>query len=323
MKDRTSRRKWRFRLRKLSFRLLIIIVVLAVVELVLWSIGGHLYRPITRELGRLDDQLENTFRILCIGDSHTFGMDAPREMSYPAQLERLLNATRVNTRYVVVNQGVPGFNSSQTLNLLREILDGPHPDPQLVLVGGGKNNDHNFKEARFWEAKEMADAPLWRQAAYLLEHSKTYQLGKVTRENLKAGLAKKLEKEYRRVINPKDTTLLTDWLKADFLEMVDLAEGRGARIAFVSYFHQEPFVDSSMLEVSANRSVTLIDVRWPMLPVSLMYGLIGKTGHPNQRGYSRVAKSVFDGLLRDGLIPDSPAYVPISSPAQDEAIAVP
>ena len=295
--------RWRRRLLRVTFAVLAVAVSLVALECVLWTAGVLLYRPIDQELGRLNEG-GDAVRILCVGDSHVYGMDAPPEMSFPSQLERLLNARDRARRYQVVNQGVPGFNSSQTLNRLREILEGPYEKPQLVLVCVGKNNDHNFRDARFWAEEGLGQATPRQQAAHLLEQSRVYQLGKITRRNLEAGLNEERSLEFDPVLSSRDSTLLHDWLTADFDEMVDLVEQSGGRIAFVSYFHTVTYVDESMQAVAADRHVPWIDVQWSMLAVGMMPGLVGETNHPNARGYGRVARSVLDGLEREGLIPD-------------------
>src|SRR5204863_5478399 len=50
-------------------------------------------------------------RILCVGDSHTYGVGVEPDESYPAQLEQVLQARGVPAR--VVNGGAPGQNSGQ------------------------------------------------------------------------------------------------------------------------------------------------------------------------------------------------------------------
>jgi hypothetical protein len=51
-------------------------------------------------------------RVLCLGDSHTFGGGVRPEESYPAQLQMFLDLAAPGA-YSVVNRGVPAFNSSQ------------------------------------------------------------------------------------------------------------------------------------------------------------------------------------------------------------------
>jgi lysophospholipase L1-like esterase len=298
--------RWLRRARRLAKTLLAVVAVLIVLELGLRGIGLVLYRPIDRTLGRLAEAGPKAFRILCIGDSHTRGVEAPEGMGYPDQLERLLNDGKRKARYVVVNQGVSGYNSSQALIRLREVLDGPLPKPHLVLVCVGKNNDHNLQHARFWSDARIASAPVRTQAEYLLEHSKVFRLGRITRINLEAGVNGGLDLEHERIFTPGEADLITGWMAEDFREMVRVVRERGGEMAFVTYFMRFPFVDDTVREVAKAQDVPVLDATWPVAVIGFLQGLLGGTGHPNARGYGRVARDVEEGLLREGLIPDAP-----------------
>lgn len=81
-----------------------------------------------------DDDLRkapNTFRILVLGDSVTFGHGAVYD--YPSLLEGLLRQWQPDIDWQVWNLGVPGYNTSQELAQLREL--GPAYQPDLVIVG--------------------------------------------------------------------------------------------------------------------------------------------------------------------------------------------
>lgn len=73
----------------------------------------------------------NTFRILLLGDSVTFGHGAVHD--YPSLLEAELKKWRGDVDWQVWNLGVPGYNTSQELTYLREV--GPRFAPDLVIVG--------------------------------------------------------------------------------------------------------------------------------------------------------------------------------------------
>jgi hypothetical protein len=75
----------------------------------------------------------NTFRILVLGDSVTFGHGSVYEHTYPYLLEQRLKAWRPNVDWQVWNAGVPGYNTSQELAHLLEVGDRFRPD--LVIVG--------------------------------------------------------------------------------------------------------------------------------------------------------------------------------------------
>jgi len=74
-------------------------------------------------------------RILCVGDSFTFGNGAPRGESYPEQLERQLREGGANPGLRVINRGVPGMNSSQLAREIGPWLDRWRPAILLVLIG--------------------------------------------------------------------------------------------------------------------------------------------------------------------------------------------
>ena len=78
----------------------------------------------------------NTFRILVLGDSVTFGHGAVH--AYPELLERRLRAWRPDVDWQVWNAGVPGYNTSNELAHLLEV--GPRFAPDLVIVGFFEND---------------------------------------------------------------------------------------------------------------------------------------------------------------------------------------
>ena len=75
----------------------------------------------------------NTFRILVLGDSVTFGHGSVYEHTYPYLTEQRLKAWRPDIDWQVWNASVPGYNTSQELAHLLEVGDRYQPD--LVVVG--------------------------------------------------------------------------------------------------------------------------------------------------------------------------------------------
>jgi lysophospholipase L1-like esterase len=110
-----------------------------------------------------------TRRVLCLGDSDTYGVWlADRGQTYPAQLERLWNAANGAVRIEVLNLGYPGTNSSQTRRYLAAMLETFRPDVVIVQVG---NNDD-------WTAPVAVDETPPRRGAIELfkRYSRTYRL---------------------------------------------------------------------------------------------------------------------------------------------------
>ena len=72
------------------------------------------------------------FRILCLGESGTFGAGLANGLAYPSLLEKLLNHDGGDSRFRVINAGVPAWSSFQSREFLR--LKGADLRPDLVVV---------------------------------------------------------------------------------------------------------------------------------------------------------------------------------------------
>ncbi len=88
-------------------------------------------------------------RILCVGDSFTYGIGSrkPVEDSYPAQLQLALGPD-----VTVINEGWPGANSSMVRAYLPKWLNAYRPRIVLALVG--VNNNYNPLGASYDELKK-------------------------------------------------------------------------------------------------------------------------------------------------------------------------
>jgi len=102
----------------------------------------------------------NTFRILVLGDSVTFGHGAVHD--YPSLLERQLKAWRPEVDWQVWNLGVPGYNTAQEVAYLEEVGQAYKPD--LVVVGFFINDIIGNRPA---PAPSAARAALSRSLAFL------------------------------------------------------------------------------------------------------------------------------------------------------------
>ena len=133
-----------------------VLCALIISELALRT-GGWMYArwrlpaPVTRRSGQV--------RILCIGDSFTFGIGAPKGMSYPEQLQRRFDSDFPG-EVAVVNGGVPGSNSTAVYNRLRRDFDLDHPD--IVVVMDGANDNTYFEESDYYRLLEGRAALLPR-----------------------------------------------------------------------------------------------------------------------------------------------------------------
>ncbi len=77
---------------------------------------------------------DSSLRVMCLGNSHTYGAGAPKGESYPGQLQRLLEKTKGdNVR--VINHGLLNVNSSFIAEALPGWLEEERPNIVFAMVG--------------------------------------------------------------------------------------------------------------------------------------------------------------------------------------------
>jgi len=79
-------------------------------------------------------------RVLCAGDSGTFGWGVRDNESFSVYLQEFLGRRWGEGKVQVVNAGVPGYSSHQGLHVLKKW--GPRLRPDIVIFSFGRN-DHN------------------------------------------------------------------------------------------------------------------------------------------------------------------------------------
>ena len=85
-----------------------------------------------KEINRNSDEL----LILCLGDSSTYGWFINENDTYPRILENILSK-KMNLNCRVVNAGIPGYTTRQTLLFLKKV--GINLEPDLVIMKAGHN----------------------------------------------------------------------------------------------------------------------------------------------------------------------------------------
>jgi lysophospholipase L1-like esterase len=128
-----------------------------------------------REFSR--EKPPSALRILCLGDSWTFGANVDQEEAYPRRLQALIDSRFPGSNIEILNFGVLGYSSFQGLELLkRTAIDY---DPDVLLIGFGMNDasvvgwrDKDW----FGEKEDDAPQPLAKRAELILEHIEVYRL---------------------------------------------------------------------------------------------------------------------------------------------------
>ncbi len=104
------------------------IIIIILLETVLY-LSGNLYKIKQKNSNNIHD--DESYRILAIGDSLTYGGDNP----WPNQLEEILNNRSAGKKYRVIGAGLPGGNSEKILSILDNELDEYEPDMVITMMG--------------------------------------------------------------------------------------------------------------------------------------------------------------------------------------------
>jgi len=300
--------------RRLLFRVLALLLGLVLTGILLEAglrIGGRFVRRQPFEMGQALSR-EADFLIVCVGDSHTEGIGAPRGQDYPSQLSALLNASDPERAYGIVNLGRSGSNSSEAVNRVLAYLAGGKPKPELVIFCGGANNDHNLVEARFLP-EDVADMSFPLRLGHLLAESRAYRLSQSTMKRIRWLLIEKEHEEnlrYDDLLNVKkgsELKLLRDWIYRDIEMLYQELGSRDIQLVLLNYFHWTAQVDSTFSKAAEDFGIPFVDVRNfgdPLYKYPLnRKALVAPNFHPNQYGYTRIAEKLYLALKEINLIP--------------------
>ncbi len=107
-----------------------------------------------------------SIRVLCVGDSHTFGSGVAEQEAYPAQLQATLDERSEGT-WSVINLGLPGMSTAQVRGRLPVQIARYRPD--VVVLWAGVNDEWNSADLSYptsWI--ERLDAFAMRSRLYRL-----------------------------------------------------------------------------------------------------------------------------------------------------------
>jgi lysophospholipase L1-like esterase len=222
-----------------------------------------------------------TQRILCIGDSHTYGAGVDPRQSYPGHLQRVLDEAEPG-QHAVLNLGVPGMNTSQLRHRVRDWLAEHQPD--VLIVWAGVNNA--------WNNAEVDDATgsvLGRLDRFLLR-SRLYKLVQIQIND------RELEHQVEHERDTEgDASRVKPRASADFHAIADLARDANVDVVFVTYPVSLGWFDEAnqaMWEVSRAQDVFIVDSSRSLdrVPVERREWLWAM--HPGGDTYAEIARDV-------------------------------
>lgn len=170
-------------------------------------------------------------RVVCMGNSSTFGWGAPPDSSYPRLLERELEE-RLARDVEVINAGVPGYSSIQGLAFLeREIIP---LSPDILTLSFGANDGHRTARSDAELMKERAGIVGAVQEA--MGHSDIYRVLRyaIVSQKVKGELARS-----ERATHHMGRRVLPAEFKAALAQAVLLARNAGIGVVFLELMPSE------------------------------------------------------------------------------------
>lgn len=153
-------------------------------------------------------------RIVCLGDSWTFGANANQQQAYPQLLKALLRKEFPEDHVEVINLGVVGYSSYQGLELLKRSALKLNPD--IVIIGFAMNDS----VVAGWRDKDTPP-------------QKTFELRRALAENLEAPKLLKylvdasrfkavpMSEHLKAMTNPERMISCEGWISAESLDAAD------------------------------------------------------------------------------------------------------
>ncbi len=254
-------------------------------------------------------------RILCLGDSNTYGLRmVNRDDAYPQQLEHLWNAAHEGSPIEVLNLGYPGTNSSKLIHDLPRMLDTLRPDMVIIMIGA---ND-------YWTAPVPAEetSGFGAEVVQLAErYSRVYQLihmfGRAFDQRQlevnypmlvkggSSGTARYGNVEFalgwKPLVHNRGADTYVE-LEAHLGALADIVRSHGAEPVFLTYastMWNYGDASTAMRKAAAAYGVRVIDASAPMAavcPAEPCPDWMYPDHHPTAAGYHLIAEEVVRSL---------------------------
>ena len=307
-------------------QLLAVILIIALAEIGMMIARRHIrekYDVVIQskcpdDLGTPRAEKGPNFFIFAVGDSHTWGVGAVPDKSYPKQFMNLICERQADALPDLTIVARPGWNSAQALTGLKSAMGINPADPadtgleqriDLMVICVGKNNDHNLLGVEYFNAA-VDQVPDSVALERLLEKSGAYQLSKITRSRIRQLLTKDIKAiaESTCVLCREDEPFLRQWLEHDYREMIMLGRAKGARIVLMNYFEIVDYVDETMMEIAeSDKDLIFVDNHnFNLPPPYYTKPFQAPCTHPNEKGYARIATHLYDSLEAQGWLPGYP-----------------
>lgn len=253
---------------------------------------------------------KNVFRILCLGDSSTFGLYVPLVKTYHALLEEKLNSEfgRSKTKFEVINAGVPGYTSYQGLHLYKK--KGRLYEPDIVIFYFGVNDTK--KEFYLDDKQIVPDVPSSFKVA-----AENNFLMKLDSYRILRKIIVKLVLIYRNAEGETVQRVSPEDFKANILELNRLCKNNGSSLLLIMY----PFNIKKVNELRKERAIVLLREmesiskknNIPLIKIPEMTQgapsdirkYFWDEVHPNETGHRIIMGKIYNCLINNKLLPEN------------------
>ena len=267
---------------------------------------------------------EGTFRIVCLGDSVTFGYRVPpvwpeRPKDYdpewqpfPMLLEKELRKANPNRAIEVFPMAVPGYTTHQGLAWLRRDIDYLKPDMVIASFGW---NDASVSDVPDRQAINTRWFPV--TIRWLIDHSQAF--AHATR------WLRSRNKPVARAVAPQPVPRVSEGEYVNnFNEIVKLARSRNAQVIVIGAPYRDSATNPPEAELMTRYRVALKSSmqrsQTPYLEIlelteaagSVNQGFFGELIHPNHIGHRLMASELLKLMSERHLLKDLnvPLFVP-------------
>lgn len=251
-------------------------------------------------------------KILCLGESTTFGLFVQKNEAYPAQLNRILDEKYPN-RFIVYNRGTPGIISSLILLNLNHFIAETKPD-FVILLCGANEFCMKLNATRSLLILEKQNTTV-RNAIFNLSrffwNLRIYRLSILIKDGLKykfeyfcgAYINKRTEYDFFKQYNdPEIRLLLEKQYKFNMDKITEHVREKRLGIMYTTYLC--PQLYKSMKALARANNVVFCDqvemLKKENIPLS---ALVTKDGfHPNPQGHRIMAEFLLKTLEDSNII---------------------
>jgi lysophospholipase L1-like esterase len=264
-----------------------------------------------------------TLRIICLGDSVTFGYRVPvvwpnkpteydhEWLPYSMLLEKQLREANIGRRIEVITMAVPGYTSHQGLAWLRRDIDSLEPD--LVIVSFGWN-DVSFSNAPDRESIRTD----WRSVTvrWMIDHSQAFA-------HTTNWVRSKNRSQQATIIRPVPRVSGAEYLD-NLLAIINLARSRRAGVIVLGAPYRDrvtnPPEAELMISYRAALRATMQSKQIPFLEIPELTeaaypaneGFFGELIHPNHMGHRLIASEMLKLMASNRMLGELniPKFIP-------------